>query len=55
VWTVMPTSICPGAPQLRWTTAVERASATQLTYWVTVTNLTPRTVRFEGRYDVLAR
>ena len=55
VWTVMPTSICPGAPQVRWATAVERASATQLTYWITVTNLTPRTVRFEGRYDVLAR
>ncbi|MCA1781600.1 MAG: protein-glutamine glutaminase family protein [Dermatophilaceae bacterium] len=55
VWTVMPTSICPGAPQLRWTTAVERANATQVTYWITVTNLTPRTIRFEGRYDVLAR
>lgn len=54
VWTIMPTSICVGAPQLRWTTAVERASNTQVTYWVTVTNLTPRTVRFEGRYDVLA-
>lgn len=55
VWTVMPTSICSGAPQLRWTTAVERASATQVTYWITVTNLTPRSIRFEGRYDVLAR
>jgi hypothetical protein len=55
VWTAMPTSICPGAPQLRWSTAVERASASQVTYWITVTNLTSRTVRFEGRYDVLAR
>ena len=55
VWTVMPTSICSGAPQLRWSTAVERADATRVTYWITVTNLTPRTVRFEGRYDVLAR
>lgn len=55
VWTVMPTSICAGAPQVRWTTAVERANATQVTYWITVTNLTARTVRFEGRYDVLAR
>lgn len=55
VWTVMPTSICSGAPQLRWTTAVERADTSQATYWITVTNLTARTVRFEGRYDVLAR
>ena len=54
VWTVMPTSICVGAPQLRCTTAVERASSTHVTYWITVTNLTGRTVRFEGRYDVLA-
>lgn len=55
VWTAMPTSICMGAPQLRWSTAVERASSTRVTYWITVTNLTPRTVRFEGRYDVLSR
>lgn len=54
VWTVMPTTICPGTPQLRWTTAAERASTTHVTYWITVTNLTPRTIRFEGRYDVLA-
>lgn len=54
VWTVMPTSICPGAPQLRWTTAVERADSTHVTYWITVTNLTSRTIRFEGRFDVLA-
>jgi len=54
VWTVMPTTICPGTPQVRWKTAVERASTTQATYWITVTNLTPHTIRFEGRYDVLA-
>lgn len=54
VWTIMPTSICPGAPQLSWSVAVERANAGQCTYWITVKNLSARAVRFEGRYDVLA-
>jgi hypothetical protein len=51
----MPTTPCPGAPQLTWRTRVERANATQVTYWIVVTNLTRSTVRFEGRYDVLSR
>jgi hypothetical protein len=55
LWTIMPTSICSGAPQLSWSVAVERASATHCTYWITVKNQTSRTVRFEGRYDVLSR
>lgn len=54
IWTVVPTTICPGVPQLRWTTAVERADSTNVTYWITVTNLTSNTIRFEGRFDVLA-
>ena len=55
LWTVMPLGPCPGAPQLKWRTRVERASATQATYWIVVTNTTASTVRFEGRYDVLSR
>jgi hypothetical protein len=55
VWTVMPTTICVGSPALSWSVAAERASSTQVTYWITVRNLTSRTVRFEGRYDVLSR
>lgn len=54
VWTVMPLTPCPGAPQLSWSVAVERASATQCTYWITVRNLTSDPVKFEGRYDVLS-
>lgn len=54
IWSAMPTSICAGAPQLTWSTAVERASSTRVTYWITVTNLTSQTIRFEGRYDVLS-
>ena len=49
----MPLTTCSGAPQLTWTTQVERASSGNATYWIVVTNLTPNAVRFEGRYDVL--
>ena len=52
-WTIMPLTPCPGAPQLTWKVRVERANATQSTYWIDVTNLTSDPVKFEGRYDVL--
>ncbi len=55
VWTVMPLTQCPGAPQLSWTTQVERANESECTYWITVRNLTGGPVRFEARYDVLSR
>lgn len=54
-WSFMPITICSGAPQITWTVQVERADAGNVTYWLRVTNLTNRTVRFEGRYDVLSR
>jgi hypothetical protein len=54
VWYMMPSSPQPGNPQLDWDVAVERANATQCTYWITVKNLTAATVNFEGRYAVLS-
>ena len=55
VWTVMPTTTNPGAPQVTWTVQVERASAEYVTYWISVTNLTSVPLTFEGRYAVLSR
>lgn len=55
VWTIMPTSPRPGSPQLTWTVQVERASTEHVTYWITVTNLTPDPLTFEGRYCRLSR
>lgn len=52
-WRVMPITPRPGEPQLRWHVEVERASEGHATYWITVTNLTPEEVAFEGRYAVL--
>ena len=55
VWTVMPVTVRAGAPQLSWTVQVERASAEYVTYWITVRNLTPSALTFEGRFAVLSR
>ena len=54
-WWMLPTTVRPGGPQLRWDVALERASGNFLTYWLTVTNLTPVPLTFEGRYTVLGR
>jgi hypothetical protein len=53
VWYVMPITPRPGSPELEWDVAVERASANQCTYWITVRNLTNAPITFEGRYAVL--
>lgn len=55
VWTVMPTTVRNGAPQVTWTTQVERGSAEFATYWISVTNLTPDPTTFDGRFCVLSR
>jgi hypothetical protein len=52
-WHVMPLTPCPGAPQLSWDVQVERANATDTTYWISVTNLSADRVRFAGRYNFL--
>jgi hypothetical protein len=55
VWTIMPTSVHAGGPQVTWKVQVERASAEFVTYWITVQNLTANPVTFEGRYCILSR
>jgi hypothetical protein len=55
LWTVIPTTVRPGAPQVRWTVQVERTSAEFVTYWIVVTNLTASPVDVEGRWAVLSR
>jgi Subtilase family len=53
LWTVVPTSPRPGAPQVRFRTRVERAGDRYATYWIEVVNLTDTPVGFEGRFAVL--
>lgn len=54
LWTVMPTTVRRGAPQLTWKVQVERANPEYATYWISVTNLTSTPVNFEGRYCILS-
>lgn len=53
VWTVVPTSPRPGGPQIQWKVQVERASDEFITYWISITNLTPVPVNIEARFAVL--
>jgi hypothetical protein len=54
IWTVVPTTVKNGAPEIQWSVAVERATPTTCTYWITVTNLTNVSITFEGRYAILS-
>lgn len=54
LWNIMALTPCPGAPQLKWSVAVERYNATDCTYWITVNNLSADRVRLAGRYDILS-
>ena len=51
-WMVVPTSPQPGAPELEWSVAVERASSTYVTYWITIHNLTGQTITLEARFVI---
>lgn len=53
VWYVMPTTPRPGAPELDWSVAVERANSNHVTYWITVNNRSAINASFEARYAVL--
>ncbi len=53
LWTAVPTTPAPGAPQIRWRVRVERASDRFATYWICISNITNKPVDIEGRYAVL--
>ena len=53
VWTVVPITPGPGAPQIEWDVEVQRASTTTLTYWLAVKNLSAAPVDIEIRFAVL--
>lgn len=53
LWTVLPTTPILGAPEIDWDVAVERASATDLTYWITIWNLSSLPIDIEARYAIM--
>ncbi len=54
VWTVVPTTVRNGAPQISWRVQVERATSGAITYWISITNVTDSDCDIEARYAVLA-
>jgi len=53
VWTVVPTSLTPGGPQIKWRVKVERASDSFITYWICISNVSSVAVNIETRFAVL--
>jgi hypothetical protein len=53
IWYVVPTTPNATAAEIEWDVQVQRASATNITYWINVKNLTGAPVNVEGRYAVL--
>lgn len=54
LWTVVPDVIGNANAQIDWSVAVQRASDADVTYWITITNLTGSPVDIEARYAVLS-
>ncbi len=54
LWEVVPDTPKPGAAQIHWDVAIERADVDHVTYWITITNLTAASVQFEARYAIAA-
>jgi len=52
IWTVVPDSVNTASPEITWSVAVQRASATAVTYWISITNTTNANVDIEARYAI---
>ena len=53
IWTVVSTSPVIGAPQVEWDVAVERASTANITYWITIRNVTGSPINIEAHYAIV--
>jgi hypothetical protein len=51
IWTVVPDSVS-SSPEISWSVAVQRTSATAVTYWISITNSTGAAVDIEARYAI---
>jgi hypothetical protein len=54
IWTVVPDSISSAGAEITWTVGVQLASATAVTYWINITNLTGTAVDIEARYAIVS-
>jgi hypothetical protein len=49
---VVPDSINTSVPEITWSVALQRTSATAVTYWISITNTTNTNVDIEARYAI---
>jgi hypothetical protein len=54
IWEVVPSTARPGAAEVDWDVALERADDAHVTYWITISNLTNASVQIEARYAIAA-
>jgi hypothetical protein len=54
LWTVIPDSVNTSGAEISWSVAVQLASATAVTYWISITNVTGNPVDIEARYVIVA-
>jgi hypothetical protein len=54
IWEVVPNTARPGAAEVDWDVALERADDVHVTYWITISNLTNASVQIEARYAIAA-
>jgi hypothetical protein len=53
LWNVVPTNVYGPGPQVQWNVQVQKTSGDYLTYWITITNLTPVNVDVEARFTIV--
>ena len=53
LWTVVPDSVNTSGAEVSWSVAVQLASATAVTYWISITNVTGSPVDIEARYVIV--
>ncbi len=53
LWTVVPDSVNTSGAEVRWSVAVQLASTTAVTYWISITNVTGSPVDIEARYVIV--
>jgi hypothetical protein len=54
LWTVVPDSVNTSGAEISWSVAVQLASTTAVTYWISITNVTGSPVDIEARYVIVA-
>jgi len=53
LWSVVPDSVNTSGAEISWSVAVQLASTTAVTYWISITNVPGSPVDIEARYVIV--